>query len=438
MNVNVLDIPRIYTGIAEWLACIVVASRLVPRMPLKRRVTLAGAALIVQCLFLVVTDDWPIYLWIPCMIVAATMMLGLILLLCDLDFSSGAYTCVRAFVLAEFAASLQWQIHCFLWPENDPLWWQRTGLLVLVYGAVFLLVLLLEHRCNPDQLRPMITFQELLSALVMGLSIFSISNLSFVYQSTPFSSQHASEILNIRTMADLVGVATLYAHYLQHGQNQARQELTAMQTILENQYAQYRMSRESIELVNKKYHDLKHQIAALRAEPNAEIRNRWLDEMEEDILTYEAQNKTGNAVLDTVLTGKGLYCRKHSIDLTVVADGRHLDMMDRMDICSLFGNALDNAIECELKLSDKGKRMIHLSLTAQKQFLLLQVENFCPDMPSFQDGVPVTTKRDKENHGFGVKSIQAIAKKYGGSTIFQVSDSWFVLKVLIPLPKGAE
>ena len=114
MNVNVLDIPRVYTGIAEWLACIAVASRLMPRMPLKRRIPIAGAALIVQCLFLVVTDDWPIYLWIPCMIVAAAMMLGLILLLCDLDFPSGAYTCVRAFVLAELAASLQWQIHCFL------------------------------------------------------------------------------------------------------------------------------------------------------------------------------------------------------------------------------------------------------------------------------------------------------------------------------------
>ena len=438
MNVNVLDIPRVYTGIAEWLACIAVASRLMPRMPLNRRIPIAAAALIAQCLFLVVTDDWPIYLWIPCMVAAAAMMLGLIMVLCDLDFPSGAYTCVRAFVLAEFTASLQWQIHCFLWPEDNPLWWQRAGLLVLVYGTVFLLVLLLEHRCNPDQPRPMITFHELLSALIMGLCIFSISNLSFVYQSTPFSSQHASEILNIRTMADLGGVAILYAYHLQHGQNLARQKLTAMQTILENQYAQYRMSRDSIELVNQKYHDLKHQIAALRAEPDAEIRNRWLDEMEEDILTYEAQNKTGNAVLDTVLTGKCLYCRKHSIDLTVVADGRHLDMMDRMDICSLFGNALDNAIECELKESDKSKRMIHLSLTTQKQFLLLQVENFCPDMPAFQDGLPVTTKRDKENHGFGVKSIQAIAKKYGGSTFFQASDSWFVLKVLIPLPKGAE
>lgn len=435
MNVNVLDIPRVYTGIAEWLACIVVASRLVPRMPLKRRLPIAGAALVLQCGFLVITDNWPIYLWIPCMIAAAAMMLGLILLLCDLDLAAGAYTCVRAFVTAEFAASLQWQIHCYLWPENNPVWWQRWGLLILVYGLVFLLFAFLEYRCNPGQPRPVISYHELLSAFVMGICIFSVSNLSFVYQGTPFSSHHASDILNIRTMADLGGVAILYAYHLQRRQDSARKELAAMQTILENQYAQYRMSRDSIEMVNRKYHDLKHQIAALRAESDAEVRNRWLDQMEEDILAYEAQNKTGNAVLDTVLTGKGLYCRKHSIELVVVADGRNLEMMEMMDICSLFGNALDNAIECELKQPDKSKRMIHLSLTAQKQFLLLQVENLCPDMPVFRNGLPVTSKPDPENHGFGVKSIQSIARKYGGSASFQVSNGWFVLKVLLPLPK---
>ena len=66
--------------------------------------------------------------------------------------------------------------------------------------------------------------------------------------------------------------------------------------------------------------------------------------MEEDIKTYEAQNKTGNPVLDTVLTSKSLYCQKHGITLTCVADGTRLGFMSVMDICTIFGNALDNAI----------------------------------------------------------------------------------------------
>lgn len=437
MNVNILDIPRTYTGIAEWMACMIYALQFRPRISMKWYVPTAGIALVIQCLFLEVTGDWPLYLWIPCMITAAGMMLGLLLLLCNIDILTGAYTCVRAFVLAEFMASLEWEIHCYLWPADNAVWWLCFGLLALVYGGVILVMALLERRCNPQGARPVITGHELLVAVIMGICVFALSNLSFYFKGTPFSGQYASEIHNIRTFVDLCGVTMLVAYHLQRGQTLARREIAAMQRILENQYAQYRMSRDSIEMINRKYHDLKHQIAALRAETDPVTRNQWLDEIERDISNYEAQNKTGNSVLDTLLTGKSLYCQKHSINLTVVANGEPLGIMDMMDICSLFGNALDNAIECELKLPDKSKRMIHLTLTTQKQFILLQVENYCPDAPDFRGGLPVTTKQDTDNHGFGLKSIQYIAKKYGGSATVQVEEDWFVLKVLIPIPKDS-
>lgn len=434
--VNVLDIPRGYTGLAEWTACMFFAQQFRHRLPRKRYILLSAVWLVIQVGFLVMTDDLPIYLWIPCMAAAVGLMLVLLLLSCDLDLCTGAFTCVRAFVLAEFAASLEWQIHCFLWPNDNWIFWQRYGLLFLTYGGVILIAALLERRYFTSHAGFSVTSHELLAVAIMGISVFAVSNLSFYVEKSPFSSQYAGEVLNTRTLVDAVGVALLYAYYVQHRETQVQKELSAMQTILENQYAQYRMSRDSIDMINRKYHDLKHQIAALRAEPDVAARNQWLDEMEQDIRTYEAQNKTGNSVLDVMLTGKSLYCQKHSIDLTVVADGKHLAFMDTMDICSMFGNALDNAIECELKISDKTKRMIHLTLTTQKQFLLLQVENYCPDMPEFRDGLPVTTKQDSDNHGFGLKSIRFIAQKYGGTTTVRAEDGWFVLKVLLPLPES--
>ena len=208
-----------------------------------------------------------------------------------------------------------------------------------------------------------------------------------------------------------------------------------MQTILENQYAQYRMSRDSIDMIDRKYHDLKHQIAALRTESDPMIREQWLQEMEEDICAYEAQNRTGNSVLDTVLTGKSLYCQKHGIEMLVVADGKPLSFMNTMDICTVFGNALDNAIECELKIPDKSKRVIRVMLNTQKQFLVMKVENYCPFPMKFHNGLPTTTKRDAANHGFGLKSIRHTAEKYGGSMTAGLEDEWFVLKMLIPLDR---
>ena len=161
----------------------------------------------------------------------------------------------------------------------------------------------------------------------------------------------------------------------------------------------------SIELINYKYHDLKHQIAVLRSEEDPQKREAFLDEMEAEIRQYEAQNKTGNKVLDTVLTSKSLYCNKNGITFTCVADGTLLDFMDVMDICSIFGNALDNAIECEMKIPDKEKRLIHVTVSRQKAFLILKFENYCEEKLQYQDGNIATTKKDKKYHGYGMKSV---------------------------------
>lgn len=443
------DIPRAFTALAQWLSCMMVM------LPLQKRkakpVLQSLAFLLVQCLYMVLTDNLPVVLWIPCMMGAFGIMLAAILSLCDVSFFTAAYSCIRAFIMAEFAASLEWQLHFFLWSGETvsvlpamihgiswTFFLKRYGLLLAVYGAVFLIIFLVERQLYPRDRLVHATGREVLTASFFGIFTFTISNLSFVFSRTPFSGQNTGEIFNIRTLSDLGGLAALYAYHAICTADQARNELGTMESILENQYAQYKMSRDSIDMINRKYHDLKHQIAALRAEPDPEVRAKWLDEMESDICAYEAQNKTGNSILDTVLTGKSLYCQKHNIGLTAVADGKHLGFMDVMDICSIFGNALDNAIECELKIPEKGKRMIHLTLAARKQFLVLQVENYCPDPPRFQDGLPTTTKSDGANHGFGVKSIRFAAAKYGGTTTIRAENGWFILKILIPLPEDSQ
>ena len=74
-----------------------------------------------------------------------------------------------------------------------------------------------------------------------------------------------------------------------------------------------------------------------------------------EIKQYEAQFKTGNRVLDTILSSESLKCQSKDIEITVVADGHALDFMNAMDISALFGNALDNAIEGAEKIQTKEK-----------------------------------------------------------------------------------
>lgn len=427
------DIPRIYTAIAEWMACMLFILPVKKRFDRIKTGVLMAAALVIQSLFLTMTGSVRIYFWIPCMIIAVLLMIGFIYGCCDISLTDAGYFGMIAFVAAEFTASIEWQIVCFFWNGTVPAVIIQIVMLVLIYGSVAVILYKMLHMHLPKDGKMGISLKEYISGLVIAIAVFAVSNISFLTENTPFSGRYSFEIGNIRTLVDLGGIAILYAHLIQCCELRVRKELEAVQNVLQNQYVQYKQSRESIELINYKYHDLKHQIAVLRSEEDPKKREEFLNRMEEEIRQYEAQNKTGNKVLDTVLTTKSLYCAKHGITFTCVADGTLLDFMDVMDICSIFGNALDNAIECELKIQEKEKRLIHVTVSKQKQFLILRFENYCEETLQYQEGTPVTTKKEKEFHGYGLKSIQYTVNKYDGAVSVNLEDNWFELKVLIPI-----
>ncbi|OLS40945.1 ATP-binding protein [Bacillus sp. MRMR6] len=427
------ELPRLYTALAEWLACIIYILVLKKRINGWKLISFSGGVLIIQSVFLVLTKDLPIGFWIPCMVAAIGMMFFFIYRSCEITALEAGYFSVRAFVAAEFVASLEWQVHFFFLKGQKSDAVNELLLLCVIYGFAFLLIWLLEKRHIPEDGKLNIRQRELWSTVVIGAAVFGISNLSFVTTRTPFSGKYAQEILNIRTLVDLGGFAILYAYHIQLNELRTRHELRAVQNILQNQYVQYQQSKESIDIVNYKYHDLKNQIIALRAEDDPRKRNEYLTEMENEIKSYEAQNKTGNRVLDTVLTSKNMYCIKNGITLTCVADGTLLNGMDVIDICTIFGNALDNAIEYEQQIEEEEKRLIHVSVFAQKGFLMIRFENYYEGELKLEGGLPETTKKDKYIHGYGLKSIRYTVQKYDGVVNVNQKDNWFELKILMPL-----
>ena len=128
-----------------------------------------------------------------------------------------------------------------------------------------------------------------------------------------------------------------------------------------------------------------------------------------------------------------MYCDKHGITLTCVVDGHLLDFMETMDICSIFGNALDNAIGSVIEIKEKEKRLIHLTVTQQKAFLMIRVENYFEGNLEYEKGQLESTKKDKAFHGYGIKSIRYTVNKYSGAVDIDAQDQWFNLCILIPL-----
>lgn len=427
------DIPRFYTALAEWLGCGIYLLLMKRRFSNAGTAAVSAAALLVQSFFLIVTDDLPTVFWIPCMLAAVGLMYLYLLTVCRMTALECGYCCARAFLMAEFAASLEWQIHTYLIYIGIDVWQVQLLLLLLVYAAVFVSAYLLERPVFSEEYLSQLTMKEFISAAGIVVVVFAFSNLSFVVGNTPFTSRLMPDIFIIRTLADLGGIAVLYAFQSRIAEYMAEKEKASIHAMLKSQYEQYRNYQDSMELVHIKYHDLKHQIAGLRAENDAEKRKEWLDAMEKELEAGELLIRTGNSVLDTILGAKILYARKKEIRITCVADGTLLKFMHVTDICTIFGNALDNAVESVVMLEDPKKRLIHVSVSSQRNFVFIQVSNYCEQELKRKAGqMPETTKSDKKNHGFGLKSIRYSAEKYGGSVSVDMQKNWFELKILIP------
>ena len=116
-----------------------------------------------------------------------------------------------------------------------------------------------------------------------------------------------------------------------------------------------------------------------------------------------------------------------------MVDGKLLDFMHVTDICTIFGNALDNAIENTVLIADPEKRLIHVTVSSQKSFVLISFSNYFEgELNLNDDNLPGTTKLDNVNHGYGLKSIKYAAEKYMGTMGIKTQDNWFELKLLIP------
>lgn len=230
-------------------------------------------------------------------------------------------------------------------------------------------------------------------------------------------------------------VMILYLQNTLFKKSAMKQELDTLNQLWHQQKAQYELSRETIGLINHKCHDLKHQIAAMRAITSPEEREKYLREVEDSVQIYDSILKTGNEVLDTVLTEKSLFCAASNIKINCIADGRRMDVFDPVDLYTVFGNAIDNAIESVKRLENQEMRMIDVLVYVRKQFLLIHIMNPIGSRLEFDGELPVSTKTKNGYHGFGLKSIRYTIQKYNGFMKIDTVENIFSLKMLIPLTR---
>lgn len=207
-------------------------------------------------------------------------------------------------------------------------------------------------------------------------------------------------------------------------------ELEVVTELLSQANRQYAMRKEEIDLINMKCHDIKHMLGSRHGVGGLD--DEAYKEMNEIVSVYDASVKTGNDVIDLILTDKSLICRSRNIRVSCMADCSNMGFISNGDLYALFGNIMDNATEAAGEVEDENKRCIAVNIREAGGWISITEENyFSGPLTLDENGLPVTRKRDASRHGFGLKSVRHIAEKYGGNVSVETEGDIFRISVLL-------
>lgn len=194
---------------------------------------------------------------------------------------------------------------------------------------------------------------------------------------------------------------------------------------------QYEIAKENIDLINIKCHDLKHKIRAMRLS-DGELSDSELGEIENAVAIYDSKVCTGCDPIDVLLTEKSLICAKRNVKLSCMVDGSGLWYMTESELYSLFGNMLTNAVNAVCRMTDESKRVINLTVSRSSGMVLINCVNYFDGKITIDGDLPRTDKDNVAEHGFGMKSMRLLVKKYGGEMFFTTDGGVFDLKIMLP------
>lgn len=122
---------------------------------------------------------------------------------------------------------------------------------------------------------------------------------------------------------------------------------------------------------------------------------------------------TGNPILDILLTDKATISKEKKIGFDIKVDNVNMDFLEVIDVTTIFGNLIDNAIEAAEKVN--GDRYIRISILPYQEMVLIRIENTSPSI-QWKNGLPVSRKG--RNHGIGLLNVKRSIEKYDGDITF--------------------
>ena len=200
------------------------------------------------------------------------------------------------------------------------------------------------------------------------------------------------------------------------------------------QIAAYKMLEEQYSQSERLRHDMKNHFIALQellVNREWEKMDTYLKTMVEKGNLGTGDDITGNKVVDAILYQKHKEAERQNIlwecDVQISKDC----CVSEFDLCVLFGNILDNAVEACEKMSNIEDRYINIQAKTVKKYFLLEVKNSAQITDKNEEGR--TSKARPKEHGIGLLNVRDIVNKYSGTMNIEVQENTFIISILLPL-----
>lgn len=211
-----------------------------------------------------------------------------------------------------------------------------------------------------------------------------------------------------------------------HKRRYAERRLDILNLLCDFGAQQYTVGLKNMQTVNRKCRELEQKIQQMEQYLPEGFRNEAKSMIREAQLACDTVLKTGNDVLDLVLTEKKLLAETMQAQINCVADGKLLDFMETVDIYALFAYSLDTALEDVAQIADESHRLVDLLVYESQNFAVINMSH------------PLHTAMKKRNslNNYKIMVIRRIAEKYHGMVCVETEEKFMTLKVLIPLAQN--
>lgn len=323
-----------------------------------------------------------------------------------------------------FAAPVMFVTTIFRSFMIPPLW---------LYFASYLLMLLLIQRFFKDAFNYMLATAEnsvfiVFTAVPLLYYIYSYSLTGYQLADIVISKRYF--ILNIPLLLVLLSYILLVRIFkmvsekaeLENAQNLANSQLNAAAEQLE----QLRIAERQSAIYR---HDLRHHmnylnacIAENRLQEAVEYIKQTCNDVDNMMLERYSENEPVNLILSSYV-GKA---REQGIAIETTVTATNFSRFYITDLCSLFANALENAIKAAGQAQCANQRYVTVRLYERSNRLCMELCNGCTGRPVFKNGLPVSQKK---GHGIGVKSIVQVVEKYKGVYLFTAKEDEFCFQM---------